>query len=153
MFQDRERRYVESARIGRLATADADGRPHVVPICFAFTTVDIVTPIDEKPQRVPPDALRRSKDIDENPRVALIIDHYTEEWSRLGWVQIRGRATRCKPDESGHSRGVRALRQKYDQYENHDLGDRPLIRISPQSVRSWGCLERPNRSTENEKVR
>lgn len=148
MFQDRERRYVESARIGRLATADTEGHPHVVPVCFAFAEGHVVTPIDEKPQRVSPDALRRSRDIEENPRVALVVDHYTEEWSRLGWVQVRGTATRCSPDEEYHPLAVRALRQKYDQYADHDLEARPLIRIAPGSVRSWGRLERPNESSD-----
>lgn len=142
MFGDRERRYLESARVGRLATADADGRPHAVPVCFAFADDHIVTPIDEKPKRVSPDDLRRSRDISENPRVALIVDHYAEDWSQLGWVQVRGTATRCTPSDEIHPLGVRALRGKYDQYADHGLEDRPLIRISPGSVRSWGRLER-----------
>ncbi len=146
MFQDRERRYIETARIGRLATADSEGRPHAVPVCFALVDEQIVTPIDEKPQRVGPDALRRTRNVRENPRVALIVDHYTEEWTQLGWVQVRGTATRCAPSEEPHSHGVAALREKYDQYADHTLEDRPLIRITPGTVRSWGRLERPNGS-------
>lgn len=146
MFRDEERQYVETARVGRLATADAEGRPHAVPVCFALVDDHIVTPIDEKPQRVAPEALRRSRDISENPRVAVLVDHYTEDWSRLGWVQVRGTARRCQPGEEPHSPGVTALRRKYDQYTEHDLEDRPLIRISPGSVRSWGRLGRPNQS-------
>jgi len=144
MFRDQERRYLETARLGRLATADAEGRPHVVPVCFAFVGDRIVTPIDEKPQRVSPDALRRSRDVSENPRVALVVDHYSEDWSQLGWVQVRGTATHCDPGEKLHSPGVRALREKYDQYADHDLEERPLIRIDPGTIRSWGHLERPN---------
>lgn len=144
MFQDQERQYLKTARIGRLATADAQGCPHVVPVCFALVDDDIVTPIDEKPQRVSPDALRRSRDIRENSRVALVVDHYTEDWSQLGWVQVRGTATHCSPDEPPHSDGIAALRRKYDQYAGHALEDRPVIHISPGSVRSWGSLNRPN---------
>ena len=140
MFESHERQYVDTARVGRLATADAEGRPHVVPICFAFADDRIVTPIDEKPQRVAPDALRRSRDIDANPRVALVVDHYAEEWSTLGWVQVRGTATHRLPGEASHSTGVAALRAKYDQYASHDLESRPLIEIEPGSVRSWGTL-------------
>lgn len=146
MFQEQERQYIKTARTGRLATADAEGRPHIVPVCFALVDDHIVTPIDEKPQRVSPDELRRCQDISENPRVALLIDHYTDDWSQLGWMQVRGTATRCDPSEEPHSPGVVALRQKYDQYADHDLENRPLIRISPGSVRSWGRLERPNQS-------
>lgn len=145
MWEERERRYVETARIGRLATADAAGRPHVVPVCFALADGHVVTPIDEKPQRVSPADLRRSRDIVDNPRVALIVDHYSEDWSQLGWVQVRGRAMHCAPDEDSHSPGVTALREKYDQYIDHDLETRPLIRIDPGSVRSWGQLSRSPR--------
>lgn len=143
MFQDREREYLERSFVGRLATADGEGRPHVVPVCFALVNDRIVTPIDEKPKCVRPDELRRSRDIDENPRVALVVDHYTEEWSRLGWLQIRGTASRRSPGDEPHAAGVAALEEKYDQYADHDLGARPLIRIEPGSVRSWGRLEQP----------
>lgn len=146
MFQKDERQYIETARVGRLSTADAEGQPHVVPVCFALVDDCIVTPIDEKPQCVPPDALRRSKDITENPRVALIVDHYTDDWSQLGWLQVRGMATRCLPDEDPHAAGITALRAKYDQYATHDLESRPIIAIFPDSVRSWGHLEHPNNS-------
>lgn len=146
MLQDQERTYIETAQIGRLATADAEGRPHIVPVCFTLVDDHIVTPIDEKPKNVSPDALRRSQDITENPHVALIVDHYTDDWSQLGWVQVRGTATHCTPSEESHSPAVTALRQKYDQYIEHNLEERPLIRISPGSVRSWGHLERPDQS-------
>lgn len=144
MFQEQERQYIETARIGRLATADIKGRPHVVPICFALVDDHIVTPIDEKPQRVSPEALRRCQDINENPHVALLVDHYTDDWSQLGWIQVRGTATYCTPREESHSSGLVALRHKYDQYVTHDLENSPLIRISIGSVRSWGLLEHPN---------
>ena len=143
MFDAREREYVATARVGRLATADAEGRPHAVPVCFAFAGDRIVTPIDEKPKTVPADELRRSRDVRENPRVALVVDHYTEDWSRLGWVQVRGTATHLDPGASDHADAVAALRGKYDQYVDHALEERPVVRIEPGSVRSWGTLEPP----------
>lgn len=146
MFRSEEREYVETARVGRLATVDAEGRPHAVPVCFALLDDHIVSPVDEKPQEVPPDALRRSRNIEQNPRVTLVVDHYTEDWSRLGWVQVRGTAAHCEPDEDPHPDGLSALRNKYDQYATHALEERPLIRIAPGSVRSWGRLERPDDS-------
>ena len=144
MFDAREREYVETARVGRLATADAEGRPRAVPVCFAFAGNRIVTPVDEKPQSVPAEGLRRSRDIRENPHVTLVVDHYTEDWSRLGWVQVRGTASHLAPDEPGHSDAVAALRGKYSQYADHALEERPVIRIEPGSVRSWGELDRPD---------
>jgi len=142
MFDAREREYVETARVGRLATADAEGRPHAVPVCFAFAGDRIATSIDEKPKTVPADELRRSRDIRENPRVALVVDHYVEDWTGLGWVQVRGTATHLVPSESGHADAVAALRAKYDQYTDHALEERPVIVIDPGSVRSWGDLDR-----------
>ncbi len=141
MFTDRERRYLEAARVGRLATADAERRPHVVPICFALLEGKLVSAVDEKPQSVPADELRRSRDIRANPRVALVVDHYTEDWSELGWVQVRGTATHLAPGDPGHGNAVTALRGKYDQYADHALEERPVLRIRPGSVRSWGSLE------------
>jgi hypothetical protein len=73
----------------------------------------------------------------------VVVDHYTEDWSRIGWVQIRGTATVCTSDDVDHSPAVAALREKYDQYLDHALEDRPVIRIAPGSVVSWGHLHRP----------
>lgn len=138
---DAERRYLEAARVGRLATADAAGRPHVVPVCFALADGALVTPIDEKPKDAEPTDLRRVRDVRANPRVALVVDHYEADWSRLGWVQVRGRARLVRPDERGHANAVTALREKYDQYRTHDLEARPLLRIEPGHAASWGTLD------------
>ena len=141
MFSEAEQAYVSSARVGRLATADARGRPAVVPVCFALTEDDrIVSAIDEKPQSASPDDLRRVRDIRATPAVALVVDHYHEDWDRLGWVQIRGTAVILEPGAHGHRDAKDALTAKYDQYATHDLDSRPVIEISPGSVRSWGSL-------------
>lgn len=144
-WSEAERAYIEYAPVGRLATADEDGRPHAVPICFALLDETIVTPIDEKPKDRGTRELRRLQNIRANPRVTLVVDHYTEEWADLGWVQIRGTATVLEPDADGHRKAVTALRGKYDQYESHALEDRPVIRIDPGQVVSWGRLSRPER--------
>lgn len=143
MWQEQEQEYLETARIARLATADATGRPHVVPVCFAIVDDRIVTPIDEKPQQAAPRELRRCRDVRDNPHVALLVDHYTEEWPLLGWIRILGRAMLCSPEQRIHAKGIVGLRGKYDQYVDHDLESRPLILIDPGSVQSWGSLERP----------
>lgn len=141
MLNTTERRYLERTRIGHLATANADARPHVVPVCFALDDDRIVTPIDEKPQTASPGALRRSRDIDENPFVTLVCDHYVEDWDHLGWVLIRGTAAIVYPDETPHESAVRSLRSKYDQYADHALEERPVIHIDPGSVQTWGALD------------
>lgn len=140
MFEATERAYLERARVGHLATADAEARPHVVPVCFALVDDRIVSSIDEKPQSVAPGALRRSRDIRENSRVALVCDHYVEDWSELGWVQVQGTAAIVDPGDAFHDGAVSALRAKYDQYGDHALEERPIIRIDPGSVRTWGTL-------------
>lgn len=145
MFDADERAALETARVGRLATADAEGRPHVVPVCYAIVDVqdggvEVVTPIDEKPKSAGADALRRVRDVRANPRVAVVVDHYSADWDRLGWVQVRGSARILEPGDDGHRAAVVALRARYDQYANHDLEHRPIITITPGTVRSWGDL-------------
>lgn len=135
-----ERRYLETTRVGRLATADAEGRPHVVPVCFVVLDDSVVTPIDEKPKSVQASRLRRIQDITDNARVALVCDHWTEDWDNLGWVQIRGTARIASPEAADHGEAVAALREKYTQYETHALDERPLIWIEISQVLSWGRL-------------
>jgi len=136
-----ERAYLAAARVGRLATADAEARPQAVPVCFACHDGAIVSPIDEKPKDAAPDALRRVRDVETNPHVALVVDHYTEAWDRLGWLQVRGRAAVVTPDDADHGGAVAALRETYDQYESHALAERPLLRVDPSHAVSWGRLD------------
>jgi PPOX class probable F420-dependent enzyme len=135
-LSDPERARLRSARVGRLATADTAGRPNVVPVCFALAGDRVVTPVDEKPKRTTD--LRRVRDVEANPAVALVVDEYTESWADLWWVQVRGRAAVVDPGEDGHDRAVEALRGKYGQYASHALGERSVLRVDPGHVRSWG---------------
>lgn len=137
---DRQRQYLTAARVARLATADTEGRPHVVPACFTLYDGDVVTPLDEKPKHTDQRELRRVQDIQANGSVALVVDHYRDNWATLGWVQVRGTAHLVDPDEAGHAGAIAALREKYDQYERHRLEDFPMIRIAIGHVASWGTL-------------
>lgn len=141
MMDTRERAYLEAARVGRLATVDDRGGPHAVPVCFAIAETALVTPIDEKPKSAAPTELARVRHIRADPRVTLVVDHYTEDWSALGWVQVRGTASIRHPSTTNHGDAVAALREKYRQYESHDLESRPIIALSPRRVQSWGALE------------
>lgn len=137
-FSNAERTSLETARVGRLATADARGRPNVVPFCFALCDDRLVSSIDEKPQRTNPTSLRRVRDVRENPSVAAVVDEYSEEWTELRWVQVRGQAAILHPGDDGHVAGVDALRTTYDQYRNQAIEDRLLLRVRPGHVLSWG---------------
>lgn len=127
-------------RVARLATADAGGEPHVIPVCFAYTLAAIYIALDEKPKDVPPTRLKRIRNILENPQVALTADHYSEDWRQLGFVMVRGQAELLEPGTDEHSAAVRLLRGKYHQYEDMRL-DAPIIAIRPEKVASWGALD------------
>jgi len=137
-FSEAQQAYVEKARVGRLATADAQGRPNVVPFCFALAENALVSALNEKPKGREVRDLRRVRDIEENPYVAAVVDEYSPDWSELAWVQVRGRAELVEPGGDRHAAGVAALWAKYDQYADHAIGERPLVRILPDHVRSWG---------------
>src|SRR5262249_59198067 len=87
-----EPRFWAQTRTAPLATADRRAVPHVVPVCFALLERTLYITIDEKPKRRPGATLKRLRNIAENPAVAVIVDRYDEDWTRLGWVMLRGRA-------------------------------------------------------------
>ncbi len=129
------RAFLTQQRVGRLATADADGLPHVVPVCFAIDASVIYMAIDEKPKTTL--RLKRLRNIEENPNAALVVDVYDEDWSRLAWVMLRGPAD-VLTEGAEHTRAIEALRAKYPQYHSMDLDSRPVIRLTPQRLNSWG---------------
>ncbi|QLG49378.1 TIGR03668 family PPOX class F420-dependent oxidoreductase [Natrinema halophilum] len=160
-----EQAFLERTRVGALATVDDERNPHVVPICYALPEFDdstaetdpaIVSAIDEKPKATR--KLQRVRNIRTNSRVTLLVDRYREDWSRLAWVQIRGRARIIEPDaavgvrsdstnrnrtgSTPHDAATGALERKYDQYADHDLGDCPVILIRVERTVSWGALDR-----------
>src|SRR5947208_13777474 len=110
MLATRELQFLQSQRVGHLATADAEGRPHVVPVCFAYLDGRIYIAIDEKPKRSL--KLKRLRNIEENPEVAIVFDRYDEDWSRLAWVLVHGMAT-VLDRVTEHGRAIARLRAKY----------------------------------------
>jgi coenzyme F420-0:L-glutamate ligase / coenzyme F420-1:gamma-L-glutamate ligase len=135
----KEKLFVRSARVAHLATADADGRPHVIPICFAFDGKNLYSPIDAKPKKTSPLRLKRIRNIRANPHVAAVIDRYDEDWKKLAYVLITGRA-KILLKGAQHRRAVRLLRKKYPQYRKMRLEERPIICISPKRWKIWGSL-------------
>ena len=145
-----EIRFLARARSAVLATIDPGGRPRQVPICFVVrggSTAPIIwTPIDDKPKRVDdPRRLARVRDILDRPTVSLLLDRWDEDWARLAWLRVHGRAEIVEPGAVGAAAELTAvvadLRAKYPPYAHHDLEARPVIRITPTAATSWGDLE------------
>lgn len=132
-----ELRFIERQRVAHLATADADGRPQVVPVCFAYLDGRIYIAIDEKPKRSL--RLKRLRNIEENPQVSLVFDRYDDDWSRLGWVMVHGEAALIDGGPE-HERAVAALRERYAPYRSMALEGRPVMRVKVVRVASWGNL-------------
>jgi PPOX class probable F420-dependent enzyme len=138
---ERARRFLESRRVAHMATADASGAPHVVPICFALLGDSLYVSLDEKPKRSSALGLRRVRNIDSNPQVAVVADVYDDDdWTRLGFVLVRGRARVLTGGEE-HRRAIACLQEKYAQYRAMALEDRPVIAIAIERVTSWGQLD------------
>lgn len=129
--------FASDSRVARLATVDHAGHPHVVPICYATDGRAYYSAIDAKPKRTPPDRLRRVRNIHANPHVALLIDHYEEDWTRLRYLLVQGRAELLREGpEWEAARGM--LIAKYPQYRTMPLGDGSLlIKITPDRVVGW----------------
>jgi PPOX class probable F420-dependent enzyme len=143
-----QRAFLASARRAVMATIAHDGRPRLVPICFVLDgePPTLYTPIDDKPKRADdPVSLARVRDIAADPRVTVLVDRWDEDWTRLAWLRLEGRASlldpASAPDE--HARAVGALRARYRQYEGHRLEERPIIRVALERAVAWGPPDAP----------
>ena len=143
MLSGVERRFVESMRVARLATADANGIPHVVPICYALIGDDLYVTIDEKPKHPDVRAMKRLRNIEANPAVAVVVDRYDEDWSRLAWVMLRGRADVLDHGDE-HDRAQAGLRERYPQYRTMRIESLPVIAVRIARVTAWGALDAPD---------
>jgi PPOX class probable F420-dependent enzyme len=138
---DRERAFIDAARVAHLATTDSSGEPHVVPVCYAYDGERFFIAIDEKPKK-PGRTLKRIRNIEETGRAALVIDRYDDvNWSRLAWLMARGSAAMLGSEDPEHERVVAALRERYVQYKEMALERAPIIAITPERITSWGALE------------
>lgn len=135
---------LRDARRAVLATTAADGAARLVPITFAYagtaTEPVLYSPLDDKAKSVSdPRELARVRDIDERPRVSILVDHWSEDWTDLAWLRLQGSARLLEPHEEAaeHARAVALLRAKYTQYSSHALELRPVIRIAVEAARGW----------------
>ena len=119
------------ARVARLATADAEGAPHLVPITFAVEGDRVYFAVDGKPKSSA--RLRRLRNIEQNPQVSLLIDEYDEDWERLWWVRADGRA-RILTEGLDGPHGL--LRARYAQYADVAM-DGPVVEITVSRWSGW----------------
>jgi PPOX class probable F420-dependent enzyme len=138
---DNERSIILSARVARMATVDESGGPLVIPVCFAYDGRFIYTPIDKKPKKVSTWELKRIRNILENPRVALVMDEYSEEWDDLYYIIIHGSAEVIESGDEYHN-SFAILSIKYPQYKKMRLVEEglPVIKIVPEKIVSWGKI-------------
>lgn len=139
MLTDDQRRFLAGQRVARLATADAGAHPHVIPICFVVAGNTVYFSIDEKPKKQSAAPLKRIANIRENPFVAVVADHYDDDWSRLGWVMVQGRAEILASGEE-HDRAQASLRARYRQLEVMGIEGLPVVAIRIEHAASWGSL-------------
>ena len=97
-FTPEELEFLSKTRVARLATADKAGQPHVIPIVFATDGRSLYTPLDKKPKRIAPNQLKRVRNLLENPKVAFVIDHWDEDWTKLAWLMVRTMRGTCAHD-------------------------------------------------------
>lgn len=138
MLNDVQRRFLDRSRVGHLATVDRHSTPHVVPVCYAVTGSNLYISVDEKPKRtdVP---LKRLRNIGQNPAVAVTVDRWDEDWTRLAWVMLRGQAE-ILHEGPEHDEAQAMLRARYLQYQAMDLAPLPVIAVRIERVLSWGAL-------------
>jgi PPOX class probable F420-dependent enzyme len=129
---------IERARVARLATIDSEFKPHLVPVVFVFDGNNFFIPIDEKRKTAKPEKLKRIRNIQDNPNVALLIDEYSEDWTKLAFVMIQGNASVASKGEENIQvrQAYKNLMTKYIQYQKVGLGEMCII-ITPKKVASW----------------
>ncbi|GAC70591.1 TIGR03668 family PPOX class F420-dependent oxidoreductase [Gordonia soli] len=130
---DDARERFAAARVARLATGGADG-PHLVPFVFVLVDDVVYSCVDHKPKRT--NDLRRLRNIADDPRVSVLVDHYSDEWDELWWVRVDGRAAVVGADDPVGVEAIDALADKYPQYRiRRPVG--PVIVIDDLRWRSW----------------
>src|SRR2546425_10132847 len=138
MLTDRQRRFLDSSRVGHLATADRHGAPHLIPVCYAVDGASLYITVDEKPKRqdIP---LKRVRNIIENPQAAFIVDRWDEDWRRLGWVMLRG-AAEILASGPEHDQAQRLIVARYPQLRAMRIADLPVIALRIARASDWGDL-------------
>ncbi|HET7474084.1 MAG TPA: pyridoxamine 5'-phosphate oxidase family protein [Candidatus Limnocylindrales bacterium] len=150
ILTDAERAFAATARSATLATRSPSGRPRLVPICFVVSPDGpdgkprLHSPLDEKPKASDdPHDLARVRDLLVLPEATLLVDRWSEDWSRLAWLRLECHTELLEPEPrevEEHAAAVAALHAKYPQYADHDLASRPVLRFAVLRAISWGDL-------------
>ncbi|HEX8940872.1 MAG TPA: hypothetical protein VF763_12000 [Candidatus Limnocylindrales bacterium] len=137
-----QRDLIGEARRGVLVTAAADGRPRPVPVCFVLLDGAIYSPLDEKPKRAAdPRSLARVRDLLAGRPAALLVDRWSEDWTRLAWLRLEVTGGLLEPGVTEHERAVAVLRARYPQYMAQRLEERPLLRLSVKRAVAWSAAD------------
>ena len=137
---------LETERRAVLVTLAPDGRPRPVPVCFVASAeppLRLFLPIDDKPKRAEPTRLARLIDIAREPRVAVLVDRWSEDWSSLSWLRLIGSADVLDPTATDgdtvaeRAFAIAALRERYPQYIEHRLEPKPIIRVRVDRATGW----------------
>jgi PPOX class probable F420-dependent enzyme len=138
MLTHAQRQFLDAQRVGHLATVEPSGAPHLVPVCYGVAGGALYITVDEKPKQtgLP---LKRLRNIAANPVVAVTVDRWDEDWSRLGWVMLTGPAEVLAYGEE-HDAAQERLRARYPQYRAMDIGPLPVIALRIARVRAWGAV-------------
>jgi PPOX class probable F420-dependent enzyme len=135
MDSEEMRRRISGATVARLATVSADGRPHIVPITFALDDEAIYFAIDFKRKKTAD--LQRLRNIEANPSVSVLVDHYEDDWAKLWWVRADGSA-RIVIDGTVFEKGIALLTQRYAQYRSARPAG-PVVSISIERISGWSA--------------
>jgi PPOX class probable F420-dependent enzyme len=140
MLTEKQQQFLEAMRVARFATVGADGQPHVIPVCYALIESTVFFTIDEKPKKQSRTPLKRLQNLIDNPEAALVVDHYEEDWSRLGWVMLQGHADILAAGHE-HDLAQSRLRERYPQLKTMRIEALPVVALRIDHVASWGRLE------------
>jgi PPOX class probable F420-dependent enzyme len=127
-----------AARVARLATVRPDGAPHLVPFCFALEGEVLYSAVDAKPKRRPGAPLARFRNVEAEPRVSVLVDHWSEDWGQLWWVRVDGRAAALAPGSDEERRALGLLTDKYPQYRAAPPAG-PVLAITGERWSGWSA--------------
>jgi PPOX class probable F420-dependent enzyme len=137
-LSEEARAFLDAHRVAHLATAGAGGLPHVVPLCYARLGDRIYFVADEKPKQRGARALKRLANLAENPRAALVVDDYADDWSRLAFLLVHLDAAPVE-DDAEYGAALAALRERYAPYRRMPLTRErnPMVRLTPRRWHLW----------------